>query len=83
MIKGRIIYYGGGGGGGKVGRLHFRVMGKKLMTPPPPPIPLEKKFSTPPPDIWQKCLWPPPAQPQASPAPKHHCFFHAALNEGS
>ena len=58
------------------GRLHFHVVGKTFDDPPPNPF--GKKFSTPP-DIWQKCLWP----PSLCPAPKHHCFILAALNEGS
>ena len=54
--KGRVIYYQVGGGG----RLHFHVVGKTFDYTPSP---FGKKFSTPP-DIWQKCLWPPPpAQP--------------------
>ena len=68
-----ITRWGGGGG-----RLHFHVVGKTF-DDPPPPIPLEKN-SRPPPQIYDKNVCdPPPPQP----APKHHCVFLTALNEGS
>ena len=69
----RCVCVGGGGGCGYI----FMWWAKHLTTPP---IPLEKN-SRPHPQISDKNVCDPPPPPQ--PSPKHHCFFLAALNEGS
>ena len=66
--------------------LHFHVVGKHF-DDPPPPNPVGKTYLTPP-DIWQKCLWPPPHTHTHTPQPSPQnttVVFLAALNhnEGS